>query len=56
MSLQLVTAIAQLASAVAIVPSLVFVGLEMQAKDLAPEPSVRAFWEARRNWQCIHFQ
>jgi hypothetical protein len=30
--------------------------IERQAKDLAAEPGVRALWEARRHWQCIHFQ
>ena len=30
--------------------------IERQAKDLAAEPGVRAFWEARRHWHCTHFQ
>jgi hypothetical protein len=30
--------------------------IERQAKDLAAEPGVRAFCEARRHWHRIHFQ
>lgn len=30
--------------------------IERQPKDLAAEPGVRAFWEARRPRYCIHFR
>jgi G3E family GTPase len=30
--------------------------IERQAKDVAAEPGMRAFWEACRHWHCIHFR